>query len=107
MLFFLHFCSSHIKNVNPNKHDELSEENKELEKINQKIEKHEIIERINIKEIESEILDETKALEEIEIKLSKLKTTIMKKRFWNEIDKQETLERTKHKTRNRKTKKSR
>ena len=31
----------------------------------------------------------------------------MKKRFWNEIDKQETLERTKHKTRNRKTKKSR
>ena len=39
MLFFLHICSSHIKNVNPNKHDELSEENKELEKINQKIEK--------------------------------------------------------------------
>ena len=80
-IYILHFCSSHIKNTNPNKHDELSEENEELEKINRKIEKHEIIERINIKEIESEILDETKALEEIEIKLSKLKTTIMKKRF--------------------------
>ena len=71
--------------------DELLEENKKLEKINKKIEKHEIIERINIKEIESEILDETKALEEIETKLEKLETTIMKKRCWNEIDEQETL----------------
>ena len=31
--------------------------------------KHEIIERINIKKIESEIIDETKALEEIKTKL--------------------------------------
>ena len=46
--------------------DELLEENKKLEKINRKIEKHEIIERICIKKVESEILDETKALEEIE-----------------------------------------
>ena len=37
-----------------------------------------MIERINIKEIESEILDETKALEEIK---TRLETTIMKKRF--------------------------
>ena len=33
------------------------------------IKKHEIIERINIKKIESEIIDETKALEEIKTKL--------------------------------------
>ena len=44
------------------------DENKKLRKINKKIEKHEIIESINIKEIESETLDETKALEEIETK---------------------------------------
>ena len=35
--------------------------------------------------MESEILDETKALEEIKTKLRKLEKT-MKKRFWNEID---------------------
>ena len=40
---------------------ELLEEYKKLEKINQKIEKHEIIERINIQETESEILDEKKS----------------------------------------------
>ena len=44
---------------------------KKLEEINKKIEKHEMLERISIKEIESEILDETKALEEIETKLEK------------------------------------
>ena len=71
------------------------DENKKLQKINKKTEKHEIIESINIREIESETLDETKALEEIETKLEKLETTIMKKRFWNEIDEQETLERLK------------
>ena len=54
------------------------EEQEKLEKINNKIKKHEMIERINIKEIESEILDETKALEEIK---TRLETTIMKKRF--------------------------
>ena len=40
-----------------------------------------MIERINIKEIESEILDKTKALKEIETKLRKLETKVMKKRF--------------------------
>ena len=75
--------------------EELSEEQKKLKKINKKIEKHEIIGRINIKEIESEILDETKALEEIKTKLKKLETKVMKKRFQNEIDEQETLERQK------------
>ena len=54
------------------------EEQEKLEKIKNKIKKHEMIERINIKEIESEILDETKALEEIK---TRLETTIMKKRF--------------------------
>ena len=73
--------------------EELLEEHKKLEKINQKIEKHDIIERINIKEIESEILDETKAPEEIKTKLTEVETTTFKKRFWNEIDKQEKLER--------------
>ena len=61
--------------------DELLEEQKKLEKTIQKIEKHKVIERINIKEIESETLDETKALEEIETKLRKLETKVMKKRL--------------------------
>ena len=65
--------------------DELREENKKLEEINRKTEKHEIIERFNIKEIESEILDERKAPEKIETKLEKLEIVIVKKRFWNEI----------------------
>ena len=39
-----------------------------------------MLERVSIKEIESEILDETKALEEIETKLEKWMTTIMKKK---------------------------
>ena len=78
--------------------EELLEEHKKLEKINQKIEKHEIIKRINIKEIELEILDETKVLEKIKTKLRKLKTIIMKNRFWNEIDEQEILGRLKIET---------
>ena len=61
--------------------DDLLEEQKKLEKTIQKIDKHKVIERINIKEMESEILDETKALEEIETKLRKLETKAMKKRF--------------------------
>ena len=56
------------------------------------MEKNEFIRRINIKQIESKILDETKALEEIETKLRKLETRIMEKRFWSEIDEQKTLE---------------
>ena len=58
--------------------EELLEGHKKLEKINQKIEQHEIKERINIKEIESEILDETKAFEEIKSQLRKLEKTVMK-----------------------------
>ena len=58
--------------------EELLEEHKKLEKINQKIEQHEIKERINIKEIETEILDETKAFEEIKSQLRKLEKTVMK-----------------------------
>ena len=56
--------------------EQLWEEQKKLDKINRKVEKHERIERINIKEetqlvnrIETEILDETKAPADIEIKL--------------------------------------
>ena len=75
--------------------EELLEEQKKLKMINNKIKKHEIIEGINIKEIESEILDKTKVPEEIKTKLKKLETTIMKKRFWNKIDEQETLGRLK------------
>ena len=48
---------------------------------NNKIKKHEVIERIIIKEIESKILDGTKALEEITTTLRKLDTTIVKKGF--------------------------
>ena len=72
---------------------------------NQKRQNREIIERINIKEIESEIFDETKALEKIERRLSKLETAISKKRFWNEINVQETLETLKIKTKTEKLKK--
>ena len=70
----------------------LLEKHKKLEKVNKRKEKHEIIEIINIKEetelikrMESEIPEETKALEEIEEKLRKLETKIMKKRFWNKL----------------------
>ena len=62
---------------------------------NNKIKKHELIERIIIKEIESKILDGTNALEEITTTLTKLDTTIVKKRFWKDIGVQETLERLK------------
>ena len=68
--------------------EQLSEEQKKLDKINRKVEKHERIERINIKEetqlvnrIETEILDETKAPADIEIKLRKVKTAIFKTTF--------------------------
>ena len=60
--------------------EELLEEHKKLKQINQKIEKHDI-ERTDIQEIESEILDETKVLEETKTKLRKIEPTIMKKRF--------------------------
>ena len=59
--------------------------------INKKIDKHKMIKRINIKRIEAEIFDEIKAVEEIETKSKKLETKIMRKKFWNEIDEQETL----------------
>ena len=45
--------------------DEQLKENKKLERINQKIEKLEIIERIGIKEVKSKILDEAKAFKRI------------------------------------------
>ena len=45
--------------------DEQLKENKKLERINQKIEKLEIIERIDIKEVKSKILDEAKAFKRI------------------------------------------
>ena len=48
---------------------------------NNKIKKHEVIERIIIKEIESKILDGTNALEEITTTLRELDTTIVKKGF--------------------------
>lgn len=70
-------------------------EQKKLKKINSKINRHEMIERINIKEIVPEILDETKASEEIKTKLKKVETTIMKRRLWKKIDEQETLQRLK------------
>lgn len=52
-----------------------------LDYINNKIKKHEIIERINIKYVESEILDKAKGLEEIKTKLRKVETTMIKKGF--------------------------
>ena len=109
------FCLPHIKkNVKPDKNRKRIwrivrrniKRTKKVVKINQKIEKHEIIEGNNIKGIESEILDETKVLEEIETKLEKIEKVKMKKRFWNEIDKQETLERLKIKIEKDKLKKS-
>ena len=71
---------------------------KKIKNINQKIEKHEIIEKSNIKEeaellkrMETKILDETKAFEEIETKLRNLKTTMLKKWFWHKTDEQEIM----------------
>ena len=62
--------------------------NKKIEKINQKIKRHETIERINIKEetklvkrIKADIIDETKALEDIGTILRNVKTAIFKKIF--------------------------
>ena len=71
---------------------------KKIKNIDQKIEKHEIIEKNNIKEeaeflkrMETKILDETKAFEEIETKLRNLKTTMLKKWFWHKTDEQEIM----------------
>ena len=62
--------------------------NKKIEKINQKIKRPETIERINIKEetklvkrIKADIIDETKALEDIGTMLRNVKTAIFKKIF--------------------------
>lgn len=62
--------------------------NKKIEKINQKIKRPETIERINIKEetklvkrIKADIIDETKALEDIGTILRNVKTAIFKKIF--------------------------
>ena len=60
--------------------DEILEEQKKVEKINKKIKKHEIIQRLKIKEIEPKMVDETKALEELIRKLRKLNKKIMKKK---------------------------
>ena len=72
----------------------LWKEVKILNKINKKIDAHKIIERKNYrKKTEAEIFNETKALEEIETKSRELEIKIMKKRFWNDIDEQETKKR--------------
>ena len=62
--------------------------NKKIEKINQKIKRPETIERINIKEetklvkrIKADIIDETKALEDIGTILRNVKTAIFKNIF--------------------------
>ena len=89
------------------------EKQKRLEKVYKRIDKHEILERINIKEekelvkrMETEIFDETRALGEMKSKLRKVKTTILKKkRIWNETDEQKTLERQKIKVKIEKLKK--
>ena len=65
--------------------EELLEEQKKLEKINDEIKKHTIIERLNI--------NKTKVIDETKTRLRKLKTKIMKKRFLEKIDEQEKLER--------------
>lgn len=41
--------------------------------------------------METKILDETKAFEEIETKLRNLKTTMLKKWFWHKTDEQEIM----------------
>ena len=69
-------------------------ENREkLEKINHKINKHEIIERINKKK-KTRIRNTSwnKGTWRNRNKFKKLETTIMKKRFWDDIEDQETLE---------------
>ena len=69
-------------------------ENREkLEKINHKIKKHEIIERINKKK-KTRIRNTSwnKGTWRNKNKFKKLETTIMKKRFWDDIEDQETLE---------------
>ena len=76
--------------------DELAKQRKQrkLEEINDKIMKHGIIEKLNIREIEPEILDETKVYGKIKTRLRKLKTIIIKKKtFWKKNDEQERLER--------------
>ena len=83
--------------------------NKKIEKINQKIKRPETIERINIKEetklvkrIKADIIDETKALEDIGTILRNVKTAILKKYLeWNWWARN-----TEKKNRSRKTKKS-
>ena len=84
--------------------------NKKIEKINQKIKRPETIERINIKEetklvkrIKADIIDETKALEDIGTILRNVKTAIFKKIFGMKLMSKKHWEK---KNRSRKTKKS-
>ena len=82
--------------------EELLEEDKKLEKINKRIEKFEILERVDTKEkiklikrIETEILDETKVFWRNWNKITKSRNNNNEKRLWEKSDEQETLERLK------------
>ena len=98
-------CTLYKKNVKANNHERTEKNGRNIWRINRgiirrnirrakKTKKREtwVIEKINIKGIEPETFDATKALEEIKTKLRELKTKMMKKKFENEIDNQETLE---------------
>ena len=80
--------TTHKKNVKPNKNRmkiwriiKIVRRTKKIENINNNINKYEIIERFNIKEIELEIRDETKAFEEIKNKIKKIRANNNEKRF--------------------------
>ena len=109
--FFYFFVYYTQKNVKPNKNRmkiwriiKIVRRIKKIENINNNINKYEIIERFNIKEIELEIRDETKAFEEIKNKIKKIRANNNEKKFQKEIDEQET-ERLKIKIETRKLKK--
>ena len=92
--------------------EELLEEDKKLEEINKRIEKSEILERVDTKEkiklikrIETEILDETKVFWKNWNKITKSRNNNNEKRLWEKSDEQETLERLKR-NRDRETNKS-
>ena len=87
-IFFYFFVYYTQKNVKPNKNRmkiwriiKIVRRTKKIENINNNINKYEIIERFNIKEIELEIRDETKAFEEIKNKIKKIRANNNEKRF--------------------------
>ena len=61
------------------------EEKQKIEEIHDRMMKNKIIERLNMKEMDSKIHDELNMLDEVNLKIRKFKSKLMKKIFLNEL----------------------